>query len=423
MELKRMRLADLRENALNPRTSFKAEGLEALADSMELTPGAPGEPLVPIIAVADGNVARVIDGARRLRAMKRRGRVSECWVMLCEGYGEADQAVAMLAADEREALTEANRGAHYQTMLMLGVPEDVVDKAARQPVAKALRRHLERTGGKVDTVPIGQLLAAEEVADSEDDYRRIMDAEPGDWERVARVVRRDREDAAQAAALEEALARWEGQGLSIAAKRPKGSLVERSIWRLDAAELDGSAPDWIEGGMVLVRPQGRYDDWEVCTPAAVLGEAEAAAAASKNARRRTEQAARRRRIAWIWERICQGGISSLPNTWRAVEAEVRSGYMFAGEAAAFCKAADIDDANIAVEPSTWMLCAAWPSMDHLTNMQLDALGDAGESAYLDPEGWAAAIAGVEALILDGYVPEEAEAAIIGMARAKAKGGE
>lgn len=423
MELKRMKLADLRESPLNPRTSFTKEGLEALADSMELTPGAPGEPLVPIIAVADGNVARVIDGARRLRAMKRRGKVSECWVMLCEGYGEADQAVAMLAADEREALTEANRGAHYQKMLMLGVPEDVLDKAARKPVAKALRRHLERTGGKVDTVPIGQLLAAEEFADDDEDYRRVMEAESCTWENVARSVRRAREAAAREAALEEALARWEAQGLAVAGSKPKGSLVERSIWRLDAGELDRSAPDWIAGGMVLVRPRGRYDNWEVCTPAAEPSEAEAAMAASKNARRRTEQAARRRRIAWIWERICQGGVASLPNTWRGVEAQVRKGYMFAGEAAAFCKAADIDDANIAVEPSTWMLCAAWPSMDHLTNMQLDALGDAGESACLSPEGWAAAIAGVEALILDGYKPGEDEAAIIELARAKAKGGE
>lgn len=421
MKLKRMRLADLRESPLNPRTSFTVAGLEALADSMELTPGAPGEPLVPIIAVADGNVARVIDGARRLRAMKRRGKVSECWVMLCEGYGEADQAVAMLAADEREALTEANRGAHFQTMLMLGVPEEVVDKAARKPVARALRSHLERTGGKVDTVPIGQLLAAEEVADDAGSYQRIMEA--GDrWEIVARSVRREREEAAEAAALEEALGRWEAAGLRVAARKPKGGLVERSLWKLDAGILEDSAADWIEGGMVLVRPQGRYGDWEVCTVPADPTPGQAAAIASKNARRRTEQAARRRRIAWIWERLGQGGVASLPNTWRAVEARVRGGWMFAGQADAFCRAADIDDGSIAVEPNTWMLCAAWPVLDHLDNRQLDALGDPVDAAGMGPEGWAAGIAAVEALMLDGYRPEEDEAAIIEAARAKAKGG-
>lgn len=165
MELVRMKLSELRANAYNPRTRFTNEDLDAFADRLELTPGLPGEPLYPIMAVRDGNVARIVDGERRYRAMKRRGKVSECYVLLFDTMEEASQAVSMMAANDREQFDDVAFSRGCQTCLALGVPEADVDKMAGKQVSRALRSAFERNGNKAVQLSIGQIAAAEEFAE------------------------------------------------------------------------------------------------------------------------------------------------------------------------------------------------------------------------------------------------------------------
>ncbi len=413
MELTRVKVADLRANEINPRTRF--DGLKELADSFDLNPMNPGEPMTPIIAFRDANVVRIIDGERRYRAMKKHKTAEECWCVLCDDPSEADAAIAMLATDMREQLSDENKGAHFQTMLALGVPEETIDKAAGRPVAKTLRRHRERTGGKVDMVSIEQLLAAEEVADNEEDYRAVMDAK-GDgwngtpeWERVFDGIKRRREHEAEQSEIEAAVDAAVTLGLKVADKAPRGALRERSLAMGSVAEqIIKNCAEWAEAGMVLVRPKERWDHWEVYTPAAEVTEEEQAEISSRNALRRAESLARKERIAWIWNRYREAGMEGLPNTWRIVEKRLRNRYF--GNSEKFCAAAGVDGSNLDIIPTLYNVASCWVEFDHMTNDEIDCL-PTGELGWHGSSPFEHHLEVMAALEADGYKQGEAEAEV------------
>lgn len=190
MELFRIPTKDIRPDANNPRKDFG--DIAALAESFRLNPADPGEPLQPIVTVRDGNVFRIVDGERRFRAMKELGTI-ECWSNVCDDFAEADAVVQMLATNDKMELDEHEKSLGVQTMLLLGVDEQTVEKAAHIEGAGRVRRAMEKTP-HASQLTIGHLIAiaeADEAGDEEasEELKRAGEAR---WETVAAKHRRKR---------------------------------------------------------------------------------------------------------------------------------------------------------------------------------------------------------------------------------------
>lgn len=114
----RVRLGDLMPSEQNPRKAF--EHLDELAESIRITGG---EPINPIVAVADANRYRIVDGERRYRALQQiyddDHKVS---ALVFDSYGPAAEIKAMLATDQKDPLSEDERASGFQTALVLNVP-------------------------------------------------------------------------------------------------------------------------------------------------------------------------------------------------------------------------------------------------------------------------------------------------------------
>ena len=423
MELVRMKLADLRANPMNVRTSFA--GLDELADRLELTPGRPGEPMYPIVAVRDANVARIVDGERRYRAMKRRRKVKECYVFLCDDMGEAEQAVAILAANDRENLSDANVSAGYQQALMLGVPESDIDRlAGREGAGKALKRAIERSGGKAVQLSLDQIAAADEFADSDEDYRAVMESDSWSWE-ASRIKRRRKEEGDRAeleAAITEVV---EAHGLVVADAPPKGAGLVKTLYDFGAGMLREEGPTWAAAGRILVRPYrkggeyGYMTAWQLFDPPIEMTEEEAAAQKSLNNWRRIRSAGEKRRAEWLGARLAQGG-GRIPGRLVQVEMLVAQYYQdhdwyYVSD---FLKKAGVDDEEWPVSANAWMLAARWTNIDHLTNDECDAIADSSKSCSIkDP--WKQHIEVMHAMKASGYEPDEDEAAFLKLCEKRA----
>lgn len=168
MELKRIDVAGIRPNENNPRADFG--DLDALWESFALNTANPGEPVNPIVVVADGPVYRIVDGERRYRAMSDHGQES-CMAVVCDGYDDMAQAVQMLATDDKLSLTPEEAGQGIQQMLLLGVDVERVAAASKAPAesVRAVRRVLRcRQGEGVFQATLDQMLAVADVDENGD---------------------------------------------------------------------------------------------------------------------------------------------------------------------------------------------------------------------------------------------------------------
>lgn len=191
-EKRAVRLGDIRPSEQNPREDFGDIG--ALARSIEATGG---EPLNPPVVVADGNVFRIVDGERRYRALSSiYGEDREVSALVAESMDEANELVAMLAADDKRQLTEAERARGVQQMLVLGVDEQRIERASRATAGQI--RAARRLRGRIDAgvqVTLEQLEAAS-AFDDEKDVEAVLAAGEG-WAGKADQIRRrvEREEA------------------------------------------------------------------------------------------------------------------------------------------------------------------------------------------------------------------------------------
>lgn len=192
MELKRIDVADVRPNEKNPRADFG--DLEALWESFALNAANPGEPVNPIVVVADGPVYRIVDGERRYRAMSGHGQES-CMAVVCEGYDDVESAVAMLATDDKLSLTAAESCQGIQQMLLLGVDVERVAAASKAPVesVRAVRRVLAcRKGEGVFQTTLDQMLAVDDVDENGDGDVADAMLSDRDWQATYEKFKRDR---------------------------------------------------------------------------------------------------------------------------------------------------------------------------------------------------------------------------------------
>lgn len=202
MQLKRVKTEDVYPSEGNPRRDFG--DLDALAASFGLNPAHPGEPMTPPLLVQDGGVYRIVDGERRWRAMRKAG-TAEFDAVVCEDWGDADAALAMLATDDKKPLDEAERSRGAQRCLLLGVEPEKVERAVRKKGMARVRRVASEIGAEAETMSLDHLLAVAEFTGQR--AVRVANASERDWVRVARECRREVESERIVAAFDEAAER------------------------------------------------------------------------------------------------------------------------------------------------------------------------------------------------------------------------
>lgn len=202
MQLKRVKTEDVYPSEGNPRRDFG--DLDALAASFALNPAHPGEPMTPPLLVQDGGVYRIVDGERRWRAMRKAG-TAEFDAVVCEDWGDADAALAMLATDDKKPLDDAERSRGAQRCLLLGVEPEKVERAVRKKGMARVRRVASEIGAEAETMSLDHLLAVAEFTGQR--AVRVANASEGEWVRVARECRREVESERIVAAFDEAAER------------------------------------------------------------------------------------------------------------------------------------------------------------------------------------------------------------------------
>ena len=218
----------------NPRRDFGDIG--ELAAAIEATGG---QPVNPPVVVADGDVYRLVDGERRVRALRKiHGDEGMADVLVFTSYDDAEEAVAMVATDAKQGLTDQERARGFQRMLLLGVEE--------RTVAKALRRKVEdvRKAAKVASIApeqatLDQMIAAAQF-DDEDERKAVLGAGNG-WSAKAESIKREHERAEKNAPI---MAELERLGVPIVEDHSKaeGSFVYGG-WFADVDRLR----EWAEG--------------------------------------------------------------------------------------------------------------------------------------------------------------------------------
>lgn len=274
-EKKSVRLGDIRPSGQNPREDFGDIG--ALARSIEATGG---EPLNPVVVVADGNVYRIVDGERRYRALSSiYGEDREVSALVAESMDEANELVAMLATDDKRQLTEAERARGVQQMLVLGVDEQRIERASRATAGQI--RAARRLRGRIDAgaqVTLEQLEAASAFED-EKDIEAVLAAGDG-WAGKADGIRRriEREEAKA-----EDYDAFGDAGIPVVKEKPEGfTYKDWANCGLAAEKLEkkefaaGTVAVWKGSYWDLYGPQDGSDAEPEKTEEEILAEQEAA---------------------------------------------------------------------------------------------------------------------------------------------------
>ncbi|WP_162610853.1 ParB/RepB/Spo0J family partition protein [Gordonibacter sp. An230] len=207
MELREIPVEDVYPDEKNPRKDFG--DIAALAESCMLNAISPGEPVNPIVVVADGGIYRIVDGERRYKAMKM-NKLKRCHAVVCEDLDEANSLVAMVATDDKQQLSEIERSRGVQQMLLLGVDPERVERVGRMPKGSAarLRRARAAVDDAGDDMTLDRMLAIaefEEAGDAEA-VERLASCREAEWSAVARSIREERETAEKTEALRRACA-------------------------------------------------------------------------------------------------------------------------------------------------------------------------------------------------------------------------
>lgn len=203
-------IGSVRPSGQNPRRDFG--DIPALARTITATGG---QPVNPIIVVRDGDAYRIVDGERRYRALLELGaEVADA--IVCDEWGEAEEAVAMLATDDKRSLTDEERARGFQSMLALGVSDEVAGAASG--LEPSVVRRVRRVAAEApEQTTLDAMIAASDFDDPDERARVLESAVP---DLTARRIRAGHEEAASRAGLR-------------AAAEEAGAAVD---WR------DGSAP-------------------------------------------------------------------------------------------------------------------------------------------------------------------------------------
>lgn len=242
MRTVRVKAAQVVPDPNNPRKCF--DNIEALAASFDSNSATPGEPFIPPILVQDGSYYRIVDGERRVRAMKMLG-LDEFTANLADDVDEAYSLAAMVATDSKQALTELEKSRGVQQMLALGVDPVQVEKASGIKGAARVKRGMQVAGGKAETMSIEHLMAIQEFDGDEEAMQQLTDCNESEWQRKADSLRNEREAKRQAEQMTEEV---------IAAGGTIVDSVDRDEWRYSKMLKPGDDMGDLGECLVIMNP-------------------------------------------------------------------------------------------------------------------------------------------------------------------------
>lgn len=241
LQIREVRVEDVYPDQSNPRADFG--DIDALAESFELTPGRPGEPLNPPVVVEDGGIYRIVDGERRYRAIKR-NRLKTMHVVLCDDVDEAQSAAMMLATDDKRGLDDVERSRGVQQMLMLGVPVEKVEKVSRRKGLGRVKRAMGRVGDAAEDMSLERLAAIDELADVPGAAERLEKAGEDGWRAEAELIKSQTKARADMDAM---LAEAKARGVEVVDQVPDGFVFFRRFTRPEDVE----SVDFPEGAVTV----------------------------------------------------------------------------------------------------------------------------------------------------------------------------
>lgn len=177
----RVPLASVSPSGQNPRRDFG--DVSALARSIAATGGQPVNPIV-VADAGDGPdgmpVYRIVDGERRYRALLELG-AEEADALVCSDWSEAEDAVAMMATDDKMSLSPEERARGFQGLLSLDLDDETVAGASGTDAAAVRRvRRMVRSYGfeAPEQTTLDAMIAAAEFDDPADRSRVLAAADP-----------------------------------------------------------------------------------------------------------------------------------------------------------------------------------------------------------------------------------------------------
>lgn len=418
MRLEVVRLADVKPDPNNPRKDFG--NIEALAEKLRRNPIHPGEPINAIVTVRDGKGQRIVDGERRYKAMLFLG-LEECHAIVCDDLDDANSVIAMLDTDDKLQLTDVERSRGVQQMLLLGVDDATAEEAGGLPAGSAqrIRRGRRRAGKKAEQMSVEHLLAVADAEERGDDEAAKAIAKASEdegrsyseWKRTADKYERLRDYERGWDAL---CAVCEEQGIPVADRKPKGAVLKETFYglniddekriRRDVCSVNGKRLVLVGHAPTL---ENTYIHPELYAMAPELSEKERSDQTSKSRLKSAMTAAKKRRARFVG-RLLVEDVARLKNTLELFCTDFATAPY---EVSDFAEKAGIEASDIECWTSPYFMAAKWPHRDGMT--QHDMLNIMCESRHgsrerAEAERFARLM---DALVADGYEPDESEAAL------------
>ena len=390
---------DVRMNPRDVSSRECREYIAQLAEQFRHNRLNPGQPRVRPILYRDGGIYHIIDGECRYEAMKLSG-TRKFYADVFDDLADAElarqeAAKAMVETDAKRALTAEEMSRGVQTMLALDVPEEEAAASARvdAETVRRARRGARAVSDAAYDMTLDRLAAIAEFEGDEDAVASLRDCAQSDWRRiydnlVQERERREREGAARAVLGE--------LGVELVDETPAGleyrtcvylfgSSHPEEIVRLGARGAEAAA---IRNGAVFFYGEPR----EKAEPSAEDTERERI--------RGAWDAAAGRRARWVAGHM--GEPSSMADTAGILMDRV------ADAVADFEEHAEEAGAEVPMGPCAlgiavgWSL-SWWPSDYAAANVVM------GGEAWEVKERVSDAIDLYEAMVRDGYEPDEDEA--------------
>lgn len=402
---KRIKVADMLPDKNNPRKRF--EGIDEMAEAMLANPHNPGEPFVPPMVAEDGGRYRIIDGERRYRAMRKAG-TEECYAIVAQSAADEEAIIAMIATDDKQRLTDAERSFGVQRALKLDVDPDVIDKSAHltKGTASRIKKGIAKAKSAAKTMSIDHLLAIEEFEGDEAAVKALTECDESLWEYEARRIRNNRAAVAKYEAIEAACKK---HGVELYDTAPRGAKSKETIWLNSPEDAEKKVKALSgKGDRIIVarRPDvaETHLSAETYTVPAEVSDEEAAKIKSDNAIKSAFRKDKKRRAEFVGEKMREG-MKALKATGKYFEGVPSDHYS--------CKFSDISGTEVPVHASEWMIATLWLNADGMTQDTLldishgehsrsyfgiEALADIGKrfASFLD------------ALYADGYELSDSE---------------
>ena len=261
-----LKVEDIDADAEQPRTEIT--GIEELAASM-----ATFGQLTPILVRKTGNRYRIIGGERRWTAAQVNGDTT-IYAYVADS-DDAEVALLELADNQHVSLTDAEKSRGAQRAFTYDIPIERVAVAVGRD-ADALtkaRRGFSRVNdpAATETLSLDRLIAIDEIADSDEDVTKLINAAESNWEYTFSNIKRERKTAIDVEAAKKLVADAGCELLTTTVYSPAGySYLELQTFNAKTAVPEGAIAARIEsyGSVSITWYSAAQDDSRAAEEAA-----------------------------------------------------------------------------------------------------------------------------------------------------------